>query len=235
MPEVAAMVLEPAGSYFVTGTDTGVGKTVVASGMARLLRIGGTDVGVMKPFASGGRSPGRLPADVEALMSAAGSTDPGNLVNPQFFSVPASPFTAGADLGIVPNVQVVAKAYRQLRAKHAALIVEGIGGIMTPILKDYFVADMIRQMNIPAVITVGNRMGAINHALMTLKACNMYGIEAIGMVINCLDQSGYAGSTLKRDLQKLTDVPVLCVIPRMLECTADGAAKALQRCGVFAV
>ena len=212
-------------SYFVSGTDTGVGKTLLTAGLARVLYEAGVDVGVMKPFATGARS-----ADVRMLLEAAHSEDPEDMANPQFLPVPASPFTAGADLDVKPDIPAVMRSFLDLGSRHQVLLVEGIGGIMTPILQNYFVADLIRQMQLPVVIAVGNRMGAINHTLMTRDTCRRYGVEAAGLIINCLDPCGYDASTLRRDLLALVDIPILGIVPRLPGSSISGAAGAVRGC-----
>ena len=221
----------PIGSYFVSGTDTNVGKTLIASGMARIIREGGTDVGVMKPFACGAPPSGR--SDIRMLLEAAGSGDPEDLANPQLFPVDASPLTAWAETGMKPDVDSVLEAFREIQSRHDVLLVEGIGGIMAPILPDYLVSDMIRQMSLPAIIVVGNRIGSISHALMTLRICELSGIEVAGIVINCLDPAGYAGEALRRDLRRLTGTPILGVIPRIGGTDIEFAAEAVRESGIL--
>ncbi len=200
-------------SLFVTGTDTGVGKTRVAAGLAVTLRMMGVDVGVMKPFAAGdAQKSGFKSEDADMLRQAARSRDPESLINPQFFPIHASPYTAQAKLGISPDVGAVMDGYRRLSEIHDMVVVEGIGGAMTPISKGYFVANLIAGMGIPAVVVAGSRVGTINHTVMTCMICRHYGVRIKGMVINDFG-GGYPVSDLGRDLEDLTGIRVLGSIP----------------------
>ena len=181
-------------SLFITGTDTDVGKTYVAAGLAVTLRKMGIDVGVMKPFAAGtAQKKGFKSEDVEILSNAAQVNDPEILLNPQFFPIAASPYTALKNLKIIPNVELIINRFKKLSKLHSMMLVEGMGGIMTPILQDYFVA--------------------INHTIMTCKMCEKYKIPIKGIVINNFDEDGYSVEELKRDLKNLTNVKILGIIP----------------------
>lgn len=202
-------------SLFVTGTDTDVGKTCIMAGLAAAIREMGVDVGIMKPFASGTAMAGRFKSeDAHILSCAAGTTDDEALVNPQFFPIPASPYTAWKNLGIRPDVGAVMSGFEELQKRHGMLLVEGMGGILAPIQKDYFVADMISQMGIPSVIICKSRIGTINHCIMTCNACTERNIPVRGIIINRYG-GGYPAKELARDLQDLTGIPVLGVIPHV--------------------
>ncbi len=215
-------------SLFVTGTDTGVGKTAVSAGLARAASDRGIDIGVMKPFAASGVRPG--PDDADILASAARTGDPRSLINPQFFSVPASPYTAARVLGARADVGAVLARFGQLQRLHESVIVEGMGGIMTPILGDYFVADLIREMGLRALIITGNRIGAINHAVMTIRTCKEYKIPIRGIIINMLDPTGYDSAGMMQDLGELTGCNVLGAVPRLDSPDAKGMAGVLVQC-----
>ena len=201
-------------SLFVTGTDTDVGKTYVVAGMAVYLRKSGVDVGVMKPFAAGdAQETGFKSEDVEILARSAQTHDPEELVNPQFFPIPASPYTAWKNLKKKPKVQLILSNYKKLSQRHSCLLVEGMGGIMTPILSDYFISNLIKNMRIPAVLVTRTKVGTINHTVMTVLMCQKYKIPFKGIIINDFDSDGYDPKDLTRDLKNLTKVPVLGTIP----------------------
>ena len=201
-------------SLFITGSDTDVGKTYVTAGLAITLRKLGIDVGVMKPFAAGyPQKEGFQSEDVEILSRSALVTDPEKLINPQFFPIPASPYTAWKNLKTKPNVSVVLKNYQKLSKSHSMLLVEGMGGIMTPILKDYFVTNLIKDMKIPAIVVTRTKIGSINHTIMTVKMCEKYKIPLKGIIISNFDSDGYDVKELTRDLKNLTKVPILGSIP----------------------
>ena len=201
---------------FVTGTDTDVGKTFVTAGIAVALKNMGKDVGIMKPFAAGTpQKTGYKSEDVQLLAKAAQTADAEELVNPYFFQIPASPFTATKNLGIEFNVKTVLDSFKQLSTLHDILLVEGIGGVMTPILKDYFVTNLIPNLHFETILITSSRIGTVNHTIMTCKMCQNYGIKIRGIIINILDSKGYPIDILKRDLEELTNIPVIGSIPYM--------------------
>ena len=118
-------------SLFITGTDTDVGKTYITAGLAVALRKMDVDVGVMKPFAAGtAQKKGYKSEDVEILARASKTTDPENLVNPQFFPIPASPYTAWKNLKTKPKISTILTSFKKLSKLHDMILVEGMGGIM---------------------------------------------------------------------------------------------------------
>lgn len=215
-------------SFFIAGTDTGVGKTVATAGLARALRRQGTDVGVMKPFASGAPDGTEYRAeDVRRIMDAAGVSDDIGLVNPQFYPIPASPYAAGRVTGLAVDVQRVMESFSRLSESHDLVIVEGMGGVMVPILEGYFLYDLIRDMGIPAVLVVPTRMGAMSHALMSARTCRSGGVTVRGAIINDMDD-GYRADELGRDLKDLAGLPILGTIPRCASLDPDALADAVS-------
>ena len=201
-------------SLFITGTDTDVGKTYITAGLAITLRKMSIDVGVMKPFAAGiAQKKGYKSEDIEILSHAAQINDPENLVNPQFFPIPASPYTAWKKLKIKPKIPMILSSFKKLSNIHEMMLVEGMGGILTPILKDYYVTNLIKDMKIPAIIVTRSKVGTVNHTLMTVKMCEKYKIPIKGIIINNFDDGGYQINQLKKDLEDLTGVTVLGSIP----------------------
>ena len=199
---------------FITGTDTDVGKTYVTAGLAVSLRNMGIDVGVMKPFAAGiPQKKGFKSEDLEILANAAQINDSESLLNPQFFPIPASPYTAWKNLKIKPKINKIISNFKKLSQIHSTILVEGMGGIMTPILKNYFVTDLIKDLKIPAILVTRTKIGSINHTIMTVNMCKKYKIQIKGIVINDFDSGGYKTKELTRDLKNLTGVPILGSIP----------------------
>ena len=201
-------------SYFITGTDTDVGKTFVTAGIASAMKKMGIDVGIMKPFAAGTpQKNGYKSSDVQILSKAAQVNEPEELLNPYFFPIPASPFTASKNLGIKVDIKIVMNSFKQLSSLHDVLLVEGMGGIMTPILENYFIINLIKNMNLETIIVTSSRIGTINHTIMTNEMCQRYGIKIRGLIINNLESNGYPINELKRDLEELTKKPVIGSIP----------------------
>ncbi len=200
-------------SLFITGTDTDVGKTYITAGLGVTFRKMGIDVGVMKPFAAGrAQKKGYKSEDIVIISRAAQACDPENLVNPQFFPIPASPYTAWKNLKTKPKISTILSSFKKLTKLHDMILVEGMGGIMTPILKDYYVTNLIKEMKIPTVIVTRSKVGTVNHTIMTVKMCEKYKIPVKGIIINNFDD-GYPVKELTRDLQNLTGIKVLGSIP----------------------
>jgi len=184
----------------------------------------------MKPFAAGTpQKKGFKSEDVEILSRAAQVSDPEELMNPQFFKMAASPYTASKSLKVKVKVKSVLSSFKKLSKLHSMLLVEGMGGIMTPILKNYFVTDLIKEMKLPAVIVTRTRIGTVNHTIMTCKMCEKYKIPIKGIIINNFDSDGYTVKTLKRDLQSLTGVPILGTIPYIENLSDDSLYKNFKR------
>ena len=212
-------------SIFITGTDTDVGKTYITAGLAITLRKMGTDVGVMKPFAAGVKQKkGFKSEDVEILSNSAKVDDSEELLNPQFFPISASPYTAWKKLKIKPKIPLILSSFKKLSKKHEMMLVEGMGGTMTPILKNYFVTDLIKDMKIPTIIVTRSKVGTVNHTIMTVKMCQKYKIPIKGIIINNFDK-GYPIDQLKKDLEGLTGIKVLGSIPLI----KDMSDKSLYR------
>ena len=200
-------------SLFIAGTDTDVGKTYIAAGLAVAFRKMGIDVGVMKPFAAGrAEKKGYKSEDIVILSRAAKACDPEKLVNPQFFKIPASPYTAWKTLKTKPKISIILSSFKKLTKLHDMILVEGMGGIMTPILKNYYITNLIKEMKIPTVIVTRSKIGTVNHTIMTVKMCEKYKIPVKGIIINNFE-NGYPIPELKRDLQNLTGIKVLGSIP----------------------
>ena len=202
-------------AYFITGTDTGVGKTSITAGLAGSMRKLGVDVGVMKPIATGyPNKTGFKSSDVAKLVEAASVKDPENLINPVFLPLPTSPYDATKLLELSVDMPLIFEQFKKLLSLHEIVLVEGIGGIMTPIAKNFFVADMIKKMDIEVIIVTRATIGTLNHTVMTCKMCKDYGIKIRGLVINNFDEKGTpAEKNAPVTLYELTGVPILGTIP----------------------
>lgn len=214
-------------SVFVTGTDTDIGKTYIASGIASALRRRGASVGVMKPFAAGfntqyDKESEKLHSDdIILLAEAAGSIDdPMHLMCPHKYTMSASPYTAWMRGGeSKPDVKHVLECYEELDGMHDTIVVEGIGGVMTPILRSYAVSDLIADMGIPAVIVCSDILGTINHTIMTVESCRRSNVTIRGIIIN--GGAGYPNSqrydrhVLEQDIEELCGLRILGFVPHM--------------------
>ena len=167
---------------FVTGTDTGVGKTVVGCAIAEALRRRRIDVGVMKPIETGVGPQG--PLDAIALVEAAGSDDPLDLVCPQRFALPAAPSVAAAREGRAVDLAAIRDAFARLRERHRFLLVEGAGGLLVPIAADYSMADLAAELALPVLVVARGALGTVNHTLLTLEAIERRGLALAGVVVS---------------------------------------------------
>jgi len=120
------------------------------------------------------------------------------------------------------------KCFRKLDKIHDVMLVEGIGGIMTPILKDYAIIDLIKDLEANTIIVTSSKIGTINHTIMTCNMCKNMKIPVKGLIINNFDSTGYPVSDLERDLSALTDLPVLCSLPHMQKFNLNDYAKMIE-------
>jgi len=214
---------------FITATDTDIGKTYVCAGLAHSLKKLDIDVGIMKPFACGVKQKtGFSSNDLTILSKAAMVNDAEELLNPFFFPIPASPYTAAKNLGVKIDIDYLMKCFRKLDKIHDVMLVEGIGGIMTPILKDYAIIDLIKDLDANTIIVTSSKIGTINHTIMTCNMCKNMKIPVKGLIINNFDSTGYPVSDLEKDLNALTDLPVLCSLPHMQKFNLNDYAKMIE-------
>jgi dethiobiotin synthetase len=204
-------------SILVTGTDTGVGKTLVSGGIAAALARRGVDVGVMKPFATGAvRVGGRLVSDdARFLQQAAGVEDPLDLINPSCLRPPLAPSMAARVAGTKIDLKAVEEAWRTLNARHSTMIVEGVGGLLVPLLTGLTVADLARRWKLPLVIVTRPALGTINHTKLTVLAARSYKLKILGLVLNSATAArrGLAERLNPAALAEETGLPILGEIP----------------------
>ena len=214
---------------FITATDTDIGKTYVCAGLAHSLKKLDIDVGIMKPFACGVKQKtGFSSNDLTILSKAAMVNDAEELLIPFFIPIPASPYTAAKNFGVKIDIDYLMKCFRKLDKIHDVMLVEGIGGIMTPILKDYAIIDLIKDLEANTIIVTSSKIGTINHTIMTCNMCKNMKIPVKGLIINNFDSTGYPVSDLERDLSALTDLPVLCSLPHMQKFNLNDYAKMIE-------
>lgn len=201
---------------FVTGTDTGIGKTLIAGALARVLRSEGIDIGVMKPVETGCRTrKGRLlPADGEYLRIAAQARDPLSFVTPYCFRSPLAPRAASLLEKKKVDFKTILKAYDHLRERHSFLIVEGIGGLMVPLTARSSVIDLILLLDLPVLLVARSGLGTLNHSLLTLDVGARYGIRFFGVLFNQTQPSKTLADRTNVDiLSEKMDVPFLGSLP----------------------
>lgn len=201
---------------FITGTDTGVGKTLVAAALALFLRRRGKKIGVMKPCETGVADPGRPGADARLLRWAADSRDADDLLAPYRLIEPLAPAQAAERQGVVIDPTQIATAYGQLaRGKHLVLV-EGAGGLMVPLRGGYLMADLARQLGLPLLIVARPTLGTINHTLLTVFAARSMDLPTAGLVVNRMPaQPGLAEAEAPHLLASLASADLLGVLPEV--------------------
>lgn len=204
------------GGIFITGTDTGVGKTVVACGLAALLRESGYRVGVMKPAETGCEErDGKLfPQDAYYLKEASGCDEPLEKICPYRLRDPLAPGIAAEREGVKIDISLLERIYGEISSAHDITLVEGAGGLLVPILPSFTYADLAKLLKLPLLVVAANRLGAINHLLLTLEYASSHGLRVLGYVFNRLDGlPSLAADTNREVLLSLTAVPSLGEIP----------------------
>jgi len=187
MPIEAAAPTLP--GIFVTGTDTGVGKTFVAVALLRALAAHGVRAAGMKPVAAGVLPGGTGNADVEALARADGLSLAPRDRNPYAFIPAIAPHLAAAEAGQPIDLDVIAAAWGRLRTHADVVIVEGAGGAMVPLDEHHDMLDIAIRLELPVLLVVGLRLGCINHALLSAHAVQARGLQLAGWVGNEIDPS----------------------------------------------
>ncbi len=199
---------------FITGTDTNIGKTAVAAGLAGALKQKGYKVGVMKPVQSGaGIKNGRLYSqDAEILMAAIDKHDELELICPVVLREPLAPVIAAEKERKIIDLELIKNAYNELVKHHDFVIVEGAGGIAVPLKDKILISDLITYLGIPAVIITRAGLGTINHTFLTVEHAKSRGIPLIGVIINNYI-GGVAEETNPKIITELIGIPILGIIP----------------------
>lgn len=202
---------------FITGTDTEIGKTVIAGGLAAALKAAGVDVGVMKPIASGGiEHKGRIVSeDALFLKSAAQVDDALDLINPICLRHPLAPSVAAEIERVSIDLRQIDEAFAQLCQRHEFIVVEGVGGIAVPICEEMLVVDMAQRFQLPVLVVARPNLGTINHTVLTVEFARSYSLEICGIVLNASQEEskGLAEETNPKELERLTTLPILGTVP----------------------
>ncbi len=202
---------------FITGTDTDIGKTVVAGGIADWFRRRGARVGVCKPIATGcvRRREGLVSEDAEFLAHHADSRFPLDIICPQRFAEPLAPAIAAERAGEEINFQSIEHSLQAISATSDVIIVEGAGGIMVPIGRKYLMLDLARDLALPAVIVARPGLGTINHTLLTIAALKQAGVPIAGVVINRYppETPTTVEETNPAAIEKWSRIPILALVP----------------------
>lgn len=209
--------------YFLTGTDTEVGKTFAACALLHAFQRQGRAAVGMKPVAAGTDESGRND-DVERLIAASGVQAPRALVNPYCFASPIAPHLAAAEEGRAIEPAAILDAYAQLAAQADVVLVEGVGGFRVPLGEGFDTADLAQVLGLPVILVVGLRLGCLNHALLTAEAIARRGLRLAGWIANAIDPAMARSDDNVATLAARLPAPLLGLLPHRPD--ADPAAVA---------
>lgn len=191
-------------NFFITGTDTGVGKTYVTALLTKALRGAGFDTVALKPICCGPRD------DVEMLLEAANHEISAEEANPCWLEAEAAPLVAARKEGRNVDVAALTEWFKGHRARRKSLLVEGAGGWLVPLTAKETVADLAVAFGLPVLVVVANRLGCLNHTLLTLESIRARGLTCGGLVLNTLTlEQSVATATNRKILEELSGVPIL--------------------------
>jgi len=217
--------------YFVTGTDTGIGKTWTTVALMQYFKNQGKSVIGMKPVASGcDELDGQLRnEDALLLQEHASVAVPYQEVNPYAFALPVSPHIAAEQAGVEINIISIIDKYQELEKKSDIVLVEGVGGWLVPINTQQDVADLAKALDLPVIVVVGMRLGCINQAKLTFAAIEQKGVLCKGWIASCVEQDMLM---LKENIQTLcaaTAIPLLAVLPNATGLDAKAFAEKIDK------
>jgi len=219
--------------YFITGTDTNVGKTVVTACLATLFKSRGEDVGVMKPLETGvdPECSSSANSDAKFLIEVSGVQDALEEVCPYRLKTPASPYQAARLEGKELDPEKIMERFRALQSKHSMMLVEGVGGLMVPITQRYNVVDLALQVDLPLIIVSRIQIGTLNHTLLTLNAARQHGLKVAGVILNPvhageLDNIEEEQGSL---IEEFSDTPILGTCPYIHDVSSAGIKQNLEK------
>jgi dethiobiotin synthetase len=191
-------------SLFITGTDTGVGKTYIAARLLHLLRASGVRCAGMKPICCGDRR------DAQALLAAGSDCVTIDEVNPVWLRTPAAPIVGSLTEKVTIDIEQILAAFRDLRERVEHVIVEGTGGWLVPIRSDYFVSDLAAAIKLPVLVVAQNRLGCLNHASLTVRSVAAHELKCLGLVLNSTESTSDIAALTNADiLGRILEVPLL--------------------------
>lgn len=191
-------------SLFITGTDTGVGKTHIAARLLHLLRASGIRCAGMKPICCGDRR------DAEALLAAGSDCVAIDEVNPIWLKTPAAPIVGALMERVTIDIEQILAAFRTLQERVEYVVVEGTGGWVVPIRSDYFVNDLAAAMKLPVLVVAQNRLGCLNHAILTVRSIAAQQLRCVGLVLNSSEMANDIAALTNADiLKRIINVPLL--------------------------
>jgi dethiobiotin synthetase len=231
--------------FFITGTDTGVGKTIITAALLKALHLLGLNACAMKPIETGCRKAEvgsrnseagiekntLLPYDGMFLRDMSASGEPFDLITPVRFKIPLAPMPASEMEGIPVDLEKIKKAYLYLAEKYDAVVVEGIGGLLVPLMRDYFVLDLAGEFGLPLIVVAKPGLGTINHTLLTVNYAVKAGLEVAGIIINYYSppEGTPAEATNPDIIRRISPVPLIGVFPYLEDLGSSTIEKAAAK------
>ena len=216
--------------YFITGTDTGVGKTHMALALIQALRAAGRRVAAMKPIASGCQvtNEGLRNDDALQLQAAANVVIPYQQLNPYAFAPSIAPHIAARQNGQAIDIQRIVVGYHEIAAQADIVIVEGVGGWQVPIDERHTTVDLAKALGLPVILVVGLRLGCLNHALLTFDAILHANLPLAGWIANQIAPDTLALEDIIATLAARIEAPLLGRVPWLPGASAATASKCLD-------
>ncbi|MCL6605320.1 MAG: dethiobiotin synthase [Paenibacillus sp.] len=223
---------------FVTGTDTGVGKTVITAAITAMLRAEGLNAGVWKPIQSGALLGSGL-TDAERLLKSTGINEPPEAVAPFTFEAPLTPMLAAKQADVTLTLKELIAAGIPLTKRYEALFIEGAGGVAVPLNDDALIVDLISELGIPALIVARSTLGTINHTLLTASFLRHRGIPIVGVILNDVDitepHDDPSVATNAKLIEQFSGLKVLGRFPRLhTEATSETLILTVRKTIQFA-
>ena len=217
--------------FFITGTDTGIGKTVVTACLTTLFKSQDMDVGVMKPIETGVDPvcSSSANSDAKFLMESSSSTDAEEEVCPYRLKTPASPYQSAQIAGTQIQPSTILEKFKVLQSRHSMMMVEGIGGLLVPITYRYCVADLALEIGLPLIIVSRLRVGTLNHTLLTINVAQQYGLKIKGVILNQHEAGVLNDVEIKQGelIEEFSDVPILGTCPYLEDVSSEGIKESL--------
>ena len=226
--------------FFITGTDTGVGKTIISAALVKAVQFLGFRAVGMKPIETGCKRPAvsrqhrehrddsLIPSDGKFLKAISNSDETLDLITPVRFENPLAPLPASEREGIPVDMEKITNAFATFAHKYTVLIIEGVGGILVPITKDYFVLDMAKDFGLPVIVVTRPGLGMINHTLLTVNYALKEGLTVGGIIINYSRpaEGTIAEQTNPKVLATICPIPVLGIFPYLQNIGGDAIEEA---------
>jgi dethiobiotin synthetase len=225
--------------FFITGTDTGVGKTIVSAALIRALTMLGVKAAGMKPVETGCAMTGGVPVPSDGLLlkEAANMEEDIRLVTPYALEHPLAPLAASELEGVVIEPSFIRESFESILKKYDAVVVEGVGGLLVPLKKDYSVLDMANDFALPLIVVSRPGLGTLNHTLLAVEYALLKGLSVAGIIINHSHppDGGLAEETNPGLLRRLSPVPVIAIFPYLKEKSITELERAVSRSLNFSI